>query len=149
MKITRLEENGIRLAVCLARGGGQMTLSALASEENLTEALVAKIMGKLRRGGVIRAVRGRAGGYELKDAPSSITVAAVVRALGRPVLDGCQSESRAGKGAICPHHSDCSLRPIWEHLAKEVTDTLDRITIEDLLKKERHIRARVRKLRVI
>jgi Rrf2 family protein len=148
MKITKIEEQSIRLAVCLARGGGQKTLSDLSREEQLSEALVAKIMGKLRRGGVVLASRGRTGGYELADTPSNITVAAVIRALGRPIFEGCASER--GDGArTCPHISDCSLRPIWEHLSEEVTHTLDRITLSELLKKERHIRDRVRALRVV
>lgn len=148
MKITKLEEQSIRLAVCLARGGGQKTLAELSREEHLSEALVAKIMGKLRRGGIVIASRGRTGGYELSDTPESVTVAAVIRALGRPIFVGCASDRGEGVNT-CPHISDCSLRPIWEHLSVEVTHTLDRITLSELLNKERHIRERVRELRVV
>ncbi len=148
MKITKLEEHSIRLAVCLARGGGQKTLADLSGEEHLSLALVAKIMGKLRRGGIVIASRGRTGGYELADTPSSVTVAAVIRALGRPIFEGCAGD-QGGGAKTCPHISDCSLRPIWEHLSGEVTHTLERITLSELLNKERHIRDKVRALRVV
>lgn len=148
MKITKLEEQSIRLAVALARSGEQMTLSELAKQEMLSEALIAKIMGKLRRGGVVKAVRGRTGGYELMEPPDDLSVAAVMRALGRPLFEGCYSPSESS-GTPCPHLSDCTLRPIWDHLQSEVTHTLDQITIADLVHKERHIRDRVSNLRVV
>ena len=149
MRITKLEEQSIRLCVCLARGGGQMTLADLSREEHLSEALIAKIMGKLRRGGIVLAVRGRMGGYELSATPDNITVAAVIRALGRPIFEGCAIDKPGTATTPCPHLSECSLRPIWEHLSQEVTHTLDRITLRELLQKEHHIRNRVRELRVV
>ncbi len=147
MKITKLEEQSIRLAVALAKREGQMTLSELSDQEKLSEALIAKIMGRLRRGGIVHAARGRAGGYELMESPAAVSVAAVIRALGRPLFEGCYSASDAA--TQCPHLSDCTLRPIWEHLQTAVTRTLDQITLSDLVQKERHIRDRVAGLRVV
>ena len=136
MKISKIEEQSIRLVVTLAKGPGQMTLPMLAEAEHLSEALVAKIMGQLRNGGIITAARGRTGGYELAHSPDNLTVAAVITALGRPILDGCASTSGGVDDAICPHIENCSLRPIWEHLQAEITETLERITISALLNRE-------------
>ena len=138
MKITKLEEQSIRLVVSLAHRNGRATLPELAKAEHLTEALVAKIMGKLRKGGIIQALRGRTGGYALVPAPDDLTVAAVIRSLGKPVFEGCASAK--GEETHCPHVSDCSLRPVWNHLSAAVTDTLDRITISQLLTREHPMR---------
>ncbi len=146
MKITKMEEQGIRLALCLAQKDGQMTLPDLAEHERLTEALVAKVMGKLRRGGVVKAVRGRSGGYALTLPAESISVAAVFRALGRPLLQGCYNSGAESEPDPCPHVAECSLRPIWHHLEEKITDVLDSITLADLLEEERLVRARVAKL---
>jgi len=145
MKITKLEEQSIRLVVALARNETQMTLPQLSKAEKLSEALVAKIMGQLRNGGIILAARGRTGGYELAQDPDGLTVAAVIRALGKPVFEGCPGQRR--QDGACPHIADCSLRPIWEHVQAEVTDTLDRITIKSLLQKEHHMRQHMAALR--
>jgi Rrf2 family protein len=139
MKISKLEEQSIRLAVALARQGEQMTLSELSAEERLSEALIAKIMGRLRQGGIIRAARGRSGGYELVAPPDELTVAAVIRALGRPLFNGCYTKA----SEPCPHESDCTLKPIWEYLQSAVAHTLDQITLSDLVKKERYVRDRM------
>ena len=149
MKISKIEEQSIRLGVCLAKNGGQMALAELAVKENLSEALVAKIMGKLRRGGIITAARGRTGGYELVGSPDDITVAAVIRGLGRPIFEGCAADRLVESSSPCPHLSDCSLRPIWEHLSSEVTRTLDRITLSTLMQKEGRIRDRVQNLKAV
>ena len=145
MKINKTEEYSIRLVVALAKHGGPMTLPMLAEAEHLTEALVAKTMGRLKKGGIIKVSRGRIGGYELVHSPESLTVAAVIRSLGKPILEGC---STINKGpAICPHSADCSLRPIWDHLQREMTETLDRISILQLLNKERKMRQHIAALR--
>ena len=146
MKITKLEEQSIRLVVALAKSEELMTLPKLAKAEHLSEALVAKIMGQLRKGGIIKAARGRTGGYELVHDPKELTVAAVIRSLGKPIVEGCASAT-GKETAVCPHIADCSLRPIWEHLQAEVTRTLDRITIFELLKKEGGMRAHMAELR--
>ncbi|MCP4605341.1 MAG: Rrf2 family transcriptional regulator [Proteobacteria bacterium] len=143
MKITKNEEQGLRLAVYLAQKDGQCTLAELAEYTRCTQALVAKVMGKLRRGGVIRAFRGRTGGYELAAPPDSITVTSIFRSLGRPLLQGCFNSGRETADDPCPHVSECSLRPIWHHLEGTLTQMLDRITLADLIQKERDVRAHV------
>jgi Rrf2 family protein len=147
VKITRLEEESIRLVVALAKSGGRSTLPELARAERMTEALVAKIMGRLRKGGIIRALRGRLGGYELIPSPETLTVAAIIRALGQSVFEGCASQK--DKGSPCPHISDCSLRPVWNHLASAVTDTLDRITVSQLFQNEHPMRKQLASLKIV
>ncbi len=147
MKITRLEEESIRLVVTLAKRGGRATLPELAEAERMTEALTAKIMGRLRKGGIIRALRGRAGGYALIPSPDTLTVAAIIRALGQSVLEGCASHH--DKERPCPHMSDCSLRPMWNHLSSAVTDTLDRITVKQLFLTEHPMRVQLASLKAV
>lgn len=149
MKITKLEEQSLRLVVSLARRGGRASLTELATAEHLTEALTAKIMGKLRTGGIIRALRGRTGGYALAVPPDTLTVAAVIRSLGKPVFEGCSSAKNNKGDAPCPHISDCSLRPVWDHLFAAVTDTLDSITVAKLLQQEHPMRRHLAELKAM
>jgi Rrf2 family transcriptional regulator, cysteine metabolism repressor len=142
MKLTKLEEQGLRLAMALARGGGQMTLPELAEGERLSEALVAKVLSKLRVGGVVVASRGRNGGYELKAPPEGTAVSSVMRALGRPLVEGCFNEAHA-PAECCPHTGGCSLRPIWETLEEKVTEILNQVTLADLVRRESDVRERL------
>jgi Rrf2 family protein len=147
VKISRLEEESIRLVVTLAKRGGRATLPELALAERMTEALTAKIMGRLRKGGIIRALRGRSGGYALIPSPDTLTVAAIIRALGLSVFEGCASYK--DKSTPCPHTADCSLRPMWNHVSSAVTDTLDRITVTQLFLNEHPMRKQLASLKAI
>ncbi|MCU0665353.1 MAG: Rrf2 family transcriptional regulator [Myxococcota bacterium] len=145
MKLTKVEEEGLRLAVTLAQSGTQMTLPELSEKEDLSEALVAKVLSKLRQGGVVSAARGRNGGYELACPPESLTVADILRALDQPLLQGCFNKDLAAtsSGTCCPHGKDCGLRPVWRRIETQIAEVMERITLSDLARSERHVERRI------
>ncbi|MBW2527126.1 MAG: Rrf2 family transcriptional regulator [Deltaproteobacteria bacterium] len=145
MKVTKEEEQGLRLALSLARTAGKSTLSDLAEREQLSVALTAKILGKLRRGGVVRALRGRNGRYELTATAEEVTVADVLHALAPAVVRGCFNAERTD-GEPCPHADDCSLRPVWQHIEHQVAGVLEQITLVDLLREEEQVNQQVERL---
>jgi Rrf2 family protein len=143
MKVTKVEEQGLRLALALARGQGRGTLAELARAERLSIALAAKILAKLRRGGVIRAVRGRHGHYELNAEPATISVARVLRSLETSLVRGCFNSRPCIDQEVCPHGQDCSLRPVWRHLEHQVAGVLEDLSLGDLLQDEGEVRRQV------
>jgi len=146
MKVTKVEEQSLRLAMGLARHGGIATLGELARNEDLSEALVAKILGRLRRGGVVVAIRGRNGGYRLAAAPDELSVGAILGALGNPLIQGCFNEPRDEDDGPCPHAESCGLRPVWNHLESQVSRVFGEITLADLMRTEDQVRDRVARL---
>ncbi|MHB8079517.1 MAG: RrF2 family transcriptional regulator [Candidatus Krumholzibacteriia bacterium] len=140
LRITKAEEHALRLVMRLARQTDQRTLAQLAAQELLPEPTVAKLLGRLRDGGLVTAQRGRHGGYELALPPARISVAGVLGALKRPLMSPhtCQDGRRAVEP--CPRLADCGLRPVWAHVAAQVTDLLNGITIADLLQAEGRVR---------
>jgi Rrf2 family protein len=134
-RVTRAEEQAVRLIMRLAVVGEQLTLSDLAVAEDLPEPTVAKLLGMLRRGGVVEAVRGRNGGYVLADLPERTTTASVIRSIsGAQVFEYPCSES--SDRPDCPRSDDCGLRPVWQHLGHRVAEVLEQTSIADLLVKE-------------
>jgi len=134
-RVTRAEEQAVRLIMRLAALGEQMTLSDLAVAEDLPEPTVAKLLGMLRRGGVVEAVRGRNGGYILADVPERTSAASVIRSVsGEQVFEYPCSESHDQPD--CPRNEDCGLRPVWQHLGNRVAEVLEQTSIADLLRRE-------------
>src|SRR5262249_60747835 len=84
MKVSAKEEYGLRCMLQLARhqGADPLSLAEIARDEGLTVAYVAKLVGRLRRAGLVRSVLGRSGGYTLARDASSITLLEVLGALG-------------------------------------------------------------------
>ncbi len=137
MLITRTEEYGVRLVLRMAREGGQLTVTRLAELENLPEPTVAKVLLQLRRGGIVRAERGRNGGYSLADEPRRLSVAQVLGALGEPLFAGrfCQSEV----ACACPNNAECSLRSVWSHIDTMIGKVLEGTSLQDLLGSEEDV----------
>jgi Rrf2 family transcriptional regulator, iron-sulfur cluster assembly transcription factor len=141
MRISRAEEQGIRLAIRLAEGGEQMTLGELSDLEKLPEPTVAKILGKLRQGGIVHANRGRKGGYELVDSPDATSIARLVRALGSSRTPGrfCQAGHQSAED--CYHSEECRLRAVWDFLEARMFQVLENTTVSDLLKTRSQVTA--------
>jgi len=136
-RVTRAEEQGVRLTMRLAAIGEQMTLGELAEAESLPEPTVAKLLGLLRRGGVVEAVRGRNGGYIIDGEAKNISTAMVLFAItGNPVFGYPCQNKHLNEESECPRTGDCGLRPVWKHLESRVQSILQETTIADLLKKE-------------
>ena len=135
-RVTRAEEQAVRLIMRLAIVGEQMTLAELAEAEDLPEPTVAKLLGMLRRGGVVDAVRGRNGGYVLANVPERTSAASVIRSIsGDLVFEYPCSEAHVDLD--CPRTQDCGLRPVWQHLGSRVAEVLEQTSIADLLRKEK------------
>lgn len=133
MRVSKSEEYGLRLVMSLAVSGGQLTIRELAEREDLPDTTVAKIVGRLRREGLVEAVRGRNGGYTLTRSADEISLADVVNAFEAEVFasDFCHTMS-PGDG-ICAKSADCGLRPVWRGLRTVIGNFLDGITVADIV----------------
>lgn len=133
MKVSRTEEHGLRLTMALAAADEQLTVRELAEREALPEPTVAKVVHRLRRAGLVRAERGRNGGYSLARPAAELTLATVLGAFDSSHGDDgfCQRMSR--DGAPCTHLNGCGLRPVWRGLTELIGDFLSGITLADLL----------------
>jgi Rrf2 family protein len=143
LRISKPEEHSLRLVMRLARESGQQTLGDLARDERLPEPTVAKLLGRLRDAGLVRALRGRHGGYELALPAERVSVADVLRALGVPVVSAHICRTTRYVPEPCPRLPDCGLRAVWEHLEIQVGDVLRRVTVADLLHAERDVHERI------
>jgi Rrf2 family iron-sulfur cluster assembly transcriptional regulator len=144
MRISKAEEYGVRLVMRLAAHGRQLTVTQLAELENLPEPTVAKVLSPLRRGGIVRAERGRHGGYSLSASPSRISVGQVLEALGEPLFEGrfCYgTEAPDDRG--CPREDGCGLRSVWRHIETMVMRVLFGTSLNDLLHGEESVEAHV------
>ena len=133
MKVSKSEEYGIRLVMSLATSGGQLTIRELAGREGLPDTTVAKVVGRLRRAGLVEAERGRNGGYTLTRPAAEVSLASVVAAFEDQVFpsDFCD-RMHPGEGR-CARSASCGLRPVWHGLTAVIGNFLAGITVADLV----------------
>jgi Rrf2 family protein len=140
MRVSRAEEQAIRLAMRLAIDGDQRTLQELSAEEGIPEPTVAKVLAELRNAGLVRAIRGRKGGYELSRPPAAITVADLVQAVGPARFSGRFCNSTENGSGECERGDECRLRNVWDYLEAQLFRVLDQTTLADLLENDQSVR---------
>jgi Rrf2 family protein len=90
--------------------------------------LMAKVLQRLVRRGLLASHQGTRGGYELARSPSQISVADVIQAIDGPVtVTACSTEE-----GQCEQLSTCNVRdPLWR-VRERILAALDECTIAEL-----------------
>ena len=142
-RISKAEEQALRLIMRLAAMGAQQTLGSLAEAEELPEPTVAKLLGQLKRGGVVDAVRGRHGGYVLADSQDRISAAHILRCVASDSSLGypCKRKDRYD---ACTWSRNCGLRPVWLLLEDQINYILEKTTVAEMLQKESVVREQLK-----
>jgi len=138
MKLSAQEEYGLRclLRVASAGEGESLTIPEIGRAEALSIAYVAKLMRILRRGKLVKSVRGQTGGYALARKAENIPVGEVLAALGGRLFEPGFCDQFPGLERLCTHSVDCSIRSLWRAVQSAVDSVLAGITLGDLLQKE-------------
>lgn len=142
MRVTSQEEYGLRCMMQMAGSGPDQTVSVheIAAREGLSDAYVAKLMNLLREAGLVDSVRGRSGGYYITHPAESVSLSAIMRALGGRLFQPEYCERFPGEESECVHLGDCSIRSLWGTVEGVVEEVLSRTTLADLLKSEQRVK---------
>lgn len=133
MKLSTRTRYGVRLMLALARnyGGGSVFLKDIAREEDISEKYLSQIIIPLRGTGLVNSSRGAHGGYTLARAPGEITLRQIVEPLEGDCLVDCVNNP-----AACDRIATCVTRDVWSLLGGRISETLNGITLEQLLLRE-------------
>jgi len=136
MKITALEEYGLRCMVLFARQETPMSIPEIAQKEALSIPYIGKLMRLLRESGLIDAERGRNGGYSLNRAPREIKLSEIFEALGEPVFGThhCDKFQSDEEDHDCVHSGDCHVKDVWQGFHDVFSIMMDKVTLEDIAK---------------
>ncbi len=137
MRLSAQEEYGLRCLLQVAREPeGGLTTPQLAEREGLGAAHVHKLMRLLRRGGLVKSVRGRNGGYQLARPAEQISVGSVLSALGGNLYSTDFCGQHKGVERVCVRNSDCAIRSVWIAIDQAVQNALGKTRLSDLLRSE-------------
>lgn len=145
MKITSTEEYGIRILIRIASADQNLGLSIpqLSEAEGLSEPHVAKLCRLLRMAGVIKSTPGVKGGYVLTRPASEIILNDVLVALGGKLFDQSFCDAHTGITNLCTNSVDCAARSLWRMVQFSVESLLGRLTLQDLLAKEKEAELKI------
>jgi Rrf2 family protein len=124
--------------------GGSLTIPEISLAEGVSPAYAAKILRVLRKGGFVKAARGKEGGYTLARPAAEIAIGDVIDALGGRLFKSNFCDSHAGQAPICTRSVDCSVRSLWRAVQVAVDHVLSKTTLNDLLQNEEEMNSWVR-----
>jgi Rrf2 family transcriptional regulator, cysteine metabolism repressor len=134
MKMSTKGRYGLRVMVELAfhYGRGPLLVETIARNQGISGKYIHVLVTSLRAAGLVRAVRGPNGGYELTRNPSRVTALEVVSALeGKNAPAECVSDA-----SVCSRADQCAARDVWCEVASAIDGVLSGFTLEQLSLKQ-------------
>jgi len=132
MKLGTKGRYAVMALVDLACHGGEKPLvtSDIALRQGISVAYLEQLFAKLRRSGLIKSVRGQAGGYLLTRDPHEITISDVFEAVDEPLkTTACDPHSHEG---CLQSKSKCLTHNLWTGLSDVMVAYLQNITLQDV-----------------
>jgi len=126
-----LAVNASRAEARMREGGaGAPSASAreIAEQYDIPIELLAKVLQRLVRTGLLASTQGTRGGYTLSRPPKSISVADVIQAIDGPLtVTACSTEKHD-----CEQYSKCSVRnPLWQ-IRERIVAALGTVTLSEM-----------------
>ncbi|AWD23271.1 Rrf2 family transcriptional regulator [Pseudogemmobacter blasticus] len=124
------------LALAEARSGGEelVSLAAISKRQDISLPYLEQLFVKLRRAGLVEAVRGPGGGYKLARDPQSIRVSEVLEAVEETV-DAMHTGAGA-TGAVSGTRAQSLTNRLWESLSANVYVFLHQVRLSDVVKND-------------
>ena len=117
------------LALCGDRAErGSASAREIAEQYDIPIELLAKVLQRLVRRGLLASHQGTRGGYQLARVPAQISVADVIQAIDGPVtVTACSTDD-----GMCEQFAKCNVRdPLWR-VRERILSALGECTIAEL-----------------
>jgi len=110
--------------------GRPVALADIAERQEISLSYLEQLFAKLRRGGLVRSVRGPGGGYLLARAAAETRVSDAILAVDEPIrATRCKPNSSAGCRA---NKSRCLTHDLWEELGNHIHIFLSSVSLADV-----------------
>ena len=131
MRLSTRAQYAVRAMVDLAlySQGRPVSLKEIARREDIPLNYLEQLFFRLKKGEIVRSVRGPGGGYILARLSSQILVGDIVATVEEPLNPvSCLDEG----STACHKVSRCVTHNVWKGLGERIRGFLDSINLEDL-----------------
>jgi Rrf2 family transcriptional regulator, nitric oxide-sensitive transcriptional repressor len=132
MQLTQYTDYALRTLIALGLNAGEkLTVTDIAAAYGISRNHLVKVAARLAESGYVETTRGKGGGMRLARRPGDIRVGAVVRDMEAELG---VVECLSGGGGHCVLSQVCRLKSLMHDATGAFLETLDRYTLEDLLR---------------
>jgi len=137
MKVSTKGRYALRLLIDLAerKDAGFISLKEIAERQAISKQYLEQIVSLLNTSSILRANRGKQGGYMLAKDPEQYTVGQILRITeGSLAPIACLEDEKN----LCERASSCKTLPMWEGLNRVISEYLDNFTLQDMMDHEQN-----------
>ena len=131
MKLSTRSRYGTRMMLDIAQhyDAGPVQIGDIARRQDISVKYLEQLVIPLKKADYVKSVRGPKGGYMLARHPKEITVGEIVKVLeGGVNLSDCIENPD-----LCEKSTDCLTRGLWKEATKAVYDTLNSVTLSEMI----------------
>lgn len=133
MKLSTKGRYAVMAMVDLAStsNGNPVALADIAERQEISLSYLEQLFAKLRRGGLVRSVRGPGGGYLLAHASDQTRISDIILAVDEPIrATRCAPGSPVGCRA---NKARCLTHDLWEELGNQIHLYLSSVTLANVV----------------
>ncbi|ACR79180.1 RrF2 family transcriptional regulator [Kosmotoga olearia] len=127
MLIQKTVRYALRILVKLSIENRALNSKEISLSENLDHGFTLKILYYLKKAGLVRAIRGRKGGYALAKNPEDITITKIFEAI--PDVE----ERLIDCDTSCKFHKECYVKDFWELTNHIIGYTFSNVSIANII----------------
>lgn len=133
MKISTKGRYGLRILLDIALyrvGDKPRMIREIASNQEISEKYISRLIIELRKAGLVKSVRGVNGGYTLTRKPEDINILDVLEIMEGPVaIVDCTNSS----GEACRRKPQCPTQRMWAEINQKIRSAFAAYTLKDLV----------------
>ena len=135
MKLSTRAKYGLKALIDLGLYSEKeaVSLQSIAGRQNISVSYLEQLMALLKKAGLVKSVRGAAGGYFLGRPAEEISVGDILR-----VLEGGPCPGTEGDGG-CQGSDLCVAKLVWKRINDSITDAVDTLMLSELIEESRRI----------
>ena len=139
MKLSTRAKYGLKALIDLGLYSEKeaVSLQSIAGRQNISVSYLEQLMALLKKAGLVKSVRGAAGGYFLGRPAEEISVGDILRVLeGGLEAASCPGTERDGG---CQGSDLCVAKLVWKRINDSITDAVDTLMLSELIEESRRI----------
>ncbi|MEO5656614.1 MAG: Rrf2 family transcriptional regulator [Nitrospiria bacterium] len=124
--------------IALTHDTAAVNTKRIADEYHIPVELLAKVLQRLAKKGLIISQNGPKGGYALSRPSTDITVSEIIEAIEGPVMLTTCSLSDTGDGGVCDQWGLCNVRSPLHKIQDGIRKLLQSMTLAEMSQLSRH-----------
>ncbi len=130
MRMSTKAQYAVRALVSLnlTSNGAPVPIKEIAEREHISLNYLEQLFVKLRRGDIVRSIRGPGGGYVVARRAAEIRIDQIIDSVEEAIMPlSCMNDDGS-----CGCDTKCATQAVWQGLGHQIRNFLASMTLEDL-----------------